>query len=179
MRHAEPWKERLSHHDRNPFTIIANFQISCAQLQQTRLNHLDLRVEDSRQDQTATTDAQQHWQQLDNQGRRKIRANQISGWSLLINAADSEINLIPDVVQARILFRDRNRPGVNVAGRDVRFGKHSRRRDCQNSGSGSNIQEAAAAKIFLDCFQTQPRRFVCAGAKGHAGVDVNDDWRLT
>src|SRR3989442_2266137 len=116
MRHAEPWKERLSHHDRNPFTIVANFKISRAQLQQTRLNHLDLRVEDSRQDQTATTDAQQQWQQVNNHGRRKIRANQISGWSLLINATDPEIDSIFNVVQARILFRDRDRLGVNVAG---------------------------------------------------------------
>src|SRR2546422_9780702 len=99
MRHAEPWKERLSHHDRNPFTIIANFQLSRAQLQQPRLNHLDLRVEDSRQDQTATTDAQQQWQQLNNHWRRKIRANQIGGWRLLINAADPEGNLIPNLVQ--------------------------------------------------------------------------------
>src|SRR2546423_7963752 len=147
MCHAEPWKERLSHHDRNPFTIVANFKISRAEFQQTRLNHLDLRVEDSRQDQTATTDAQKQWQQLNDHGRCKICANQISGWSLLINAAGSDINLIPNVVQARILFRDRNRLGVSVAGYDVRAGEHFRCVNCQNPVSGSNIQEAAATKL--------------------------------
>src|SRR2546430_15592329 len=75
----------------------------------------------------------------------------------------------------RILLRDFDCLRISVAAFDSRLRKHPGGGDSQDAGPSPHIKKAAAAKMFLDGFQTEPRGFMCAGAEGHAGIDANCD----
>ena len=96
----------------------------------------------------------------------------VAAWD--IDAAGAEVDLFAHAVQPRIFPANLNRFGVGVTGFDARIGPHLRGRDRQNTRACAHIKKTSAAKIFLDRFQAEPRRFVRAGAKGHAGLDANN-----
>src|SRR5437667_5655840 len=119
--------------------------------------------------------AEQRREQINYDRRRQIRADQISGQGLFIDSSHPKCDLLTNPVQPRILFRDLDRFGVRVARLDARVWKHFRRRYRQDARSSSHIEKTAAAEMFLNAFQTQPRGFVRACAKRHARLNANYD----
>ncbi len=165
----------ISDDERDPFAILIDSKITHAQFQQTRLNQVNLRIENPGKDQMAAGRAEQRRKQINNDRRSQIRADQISGQGLFIDSSHAKCDLIANPVQPRVLFSDLDRFGVRVARFDAHVWKHFRRRYRQDARSSSHIEKTAAAEMFLNALQTQPRGFVRACAKRHARFDANYD----
>ena len=78
------------------------------------------------------------------------------------------------MIQSDIFTRHLDRCGVDIDGQHL-SGAQTRRRDGQNAAAGAHIHDAHIAfEVLFEQLHAHVGRLVRAGAKRHAGVQLND-----
>ena len=163
--------------ERYPFAILRNFEIRYSAILKTSLDHLDLRLEYSGKYQLAARQTHEASNHSDNHVSSQICADEVGRSHRFIDRTHTKRNL--DVIRLCIFARDSNRCFIRINSFDTSFGKKFRGCDRQNAGAGSDVEEAAAGKVFLDRLQAETRGLVSAGAEGHSGFDPNHQARIS